>query len=322
MNLHSLKFADLPIEGDERRLWLEEMIVSSALGAFVAELEIWLSPSVPVSKLAILLGEDLESVLENGLSPLSDEKLSLLLKNPRSLFELQEEIFIQGGGYWREKTDMVSMRESVGGHVTDNSSFLATIIEKSLAQTKEVTASEFPQRPPTANDSTIVNEARPQVQKRHSEQNSRKWIGVLASLAALVLVVFSVRWLLQEPDGWGFNRPGVFAANVNGSDYLRRLADAAEEFNAKQSNDIPGLIQRIQQFEKGCDRLIAEKHTPLADADKDWLVERCQLWKSKLTEQRMALASGTQTVEETQTAVQQIVSNLQKALRDRASSIG
>jgi hypothetical protein len=120
--------------------------------------------------------------------------------------------------------------------------------------------------------------------------------------------------------GWGWDRPGALASHLPADEYLLHLANAAQDWFKRRPETAEGLRIRIEEFRHGCDTLIAAPHTPLAAADRAWLVERCTAWRGKLDEHLAALAAGS-PVPEVRDAADATVNKLMTALRDRAAML-
>jgi hypothetical protein len=157
-------------------------------------------------------------------------------------------------------------------------------------------------------------------------------VGVVTAFAtaAAVLIgvaVYESRKLRTDPGaqpvaavGWGWAKPDALPQDLPAAEYLRRLADAAEEWTKKRPADAIALAQRLNEFRQGCAVLILSEHRPLAQPDREWLKERCQKWAGRLNEELTRLESGTpvaQVEEETTGIARQIAA----ALRERAQKV-
>jgi hypothetical protein len=105
---------------------------------------------------------------------------------------------------------------------------------------------------------------------------------------------------------------------VTRKQYLTALADGAEQWRGKRPDTPQALAQRINEFRQGCSQLILADHKPLAPGDRNWLVDKCHLWASKLDVDLAALENGKDVLA-VRAEVDQMVDKLVKTLRDRAA---
>jgi hypothetical protein len=103
--------------------------------------------------------------------------------------------------------------------------------------------------------------------------------------------------------------------------YLNKLADDAAEWSNKKPDDAKAVAQRIQEFRAGCATVMLAQHKPLKDADRAWLLDRCNAWAQKLDQELAKLDQHLEEAAQVRTEVDGIVEKLQKALRDRAKMI-
>jgi hypothetical protein len=151
----------------------------------------------------------------------------------------------------------------------------------------------------------------------------RWFVAGLATAAAIAVGAFFGWERIQGPQqvaaGWGWSKPNAFPADVSRAEYLKTLADDAEEWRRKRPDTPQALAQRISEFREGCSRLILADHPPLPSADRKWLVERCRVWAKKLDDQLANLEAG-KPIASVRGQVDDIVDKLTKALRDRANT--
>jgi hypothetical protein len=133
-----------------------------------------------------------------------------------------------------------------------------------------------------------------------------------------VLVAVMAFWPTPPKPGWGWDRPGALAVDLNAPEYLNHLADGANEWFKKRPETRQDLEQRLREFRRGCDTLIAAPHPQLSDADRDWLVERCRVWSGKLDQHVADLQTGTELTR-VRDAADETIRKLIQALRDRTS---
>jgi hypothetical protein len=92
-----------------------------------------------------------------------------------------------------------------------------------------------------------------------------------------------------------------------------------EWFN-QRPEDAATLARRIDELRQGCKTLIEAEHTPLAPADRAWLVERCQTWLRKFDEASSALEAGRDPLA-VRAEVDQTVTRIEEVLHDRATQL-
>jgi hypothetical protein len=292
-----MKFSalDIPDSNADLAGWLEQHLVGVELADVIAGLEVFRHETGDAPALDTVLNGRQPAVLDQGLAALTEPQLISLLRHPRLLLPLQERVLTYGGRYWQDQPISPEQRR---------------LIEAGWAAVSDRT-SPASTRPPVAAGGGIPTRRTP-------------WAKVL-SIAALVLVaVFGWRQFQSPtptPPGWGWDKPGALASNLPARDYLNSLADAANDWFKKRPDDAAALRSRIEQFRAGCDTLIAAPHTPLAAADRDWLRERCAVWRGKLDGHLAALQAG-QSVEEVRDAADATISKLMTAIRDRAATVG
>ena len=143
-----------------------------------------------------VLHEKRPLVRRQGLAVLDAAQIRGLLTHPPLLPELQEDVLIHGGGYWRERIVRVPFDEDM------------------LANGWRRLHQEVISRPPKV------------------PWYKQPWFVSLLTAAVVLLAV--VLWKPTSAEAWGWNRPGVLAGDVPADVYLNRLADAAEEWFDKQ----------------------------------------------------------------------------------------
>ena len=296
---------NIPETREELATWLEQSITGVHLRELVAELKA-VHGDGDREKLESFVGEhDLQQVLDQGLSKLSNEQLQKLLTNPSSLFELQDKIAIDGSNHWRDVAQEVD-------HKIGN---FSEILDQVLNAENTSTASPVS---PAAASSASPWYAHP--------------FFVAVTTAAAVLIAVNLQ---KQPDpkpvdpptvvaqvktGWGWDRPGALKEDLGGAEYLDGLADAANEWFNKRPETAKELAVRIAQFRQGCSTLILASHKPLAEADRTWLVEKCQAWAAKLDAHLVAVESG-QSTSEVRDAADETIRKLMTAMQNKAKEI-
>lgn len=286
---------DRPDDPRELAAWLERHLVGLSLGELIAEWSAAHAEDEPRTQtLADLLGDDLPAVLDRGLSVLAESKLRSLIRWPWVLRELQHRVLVDGGEYWRSLPAAPSLD-----------------VERQRVWSR-IRATIAPNEPSSLSQQTDAPSRR-----------SRRRIWAL--VAAMLLIGLGIWRALPTSPAWGWNRPGVFADNVRADDYLRRLADAAEEYFSQPRDSAKQLDQTLADFRRACDVLLAANHEPLSDDDRTWLRERCQTWSKKFDDQLAELhrsgdaatvrAAADETVKKLVLALRNHIANPQAGTR-------
>lgn len=289
----SFTVLDIPDSNAELAVWLEQHLLGLHLADVIAGLEVFRHETGAAPSLDSVLNGRQPELLERGLQALSEPQLISLLRHPRLLLPLQERVLTRGGKHWQEQPLSPEHRR---------------IIEQGWAELERTTA-------PAAAAANTTNGG---IAARRAP-----WARVLSIAALLLVAVFGWQRFQQEhpaPTGWGWDKPGALAAAGSPREYLEQLAAGANDWFNKRPETPEALRTRIEQFRHGCDTLIAAPHTPLAQADRDWLRERCTAWRGKLDEHLAALDSGTPVLE-VREAADATINKLMTALRDRATTV-
>ncbi|MBM83384.1 MAG: hypothetical protein CMJ78_22730 [Planctomycetaceae bacterium] len=93
----------------------------------------------------------------------------------------------------------------------------------------------------------------------------------------------------DPPASWGWLAKSSLDESLAPPEYLNRIADGGEQWFNKRPKDRVELSQRIREFSLGCGRLIEARHSCLSEADRNWLLDRCLAWSTKLTEEQARL---------------------------------
>ena len=283
MKLYSL---EIPAEHEERVAWLEGHLCGRDLLPLVAELETvhQKNSGEPLA----LSRQCLSDVMRRGLTALKREQLDAFIQHPRQLLQLQELILQQGGEFW-------------------------------ISRLQQIELPPLPQ----LNSS---DEIRPASIESSRETGTRRRHGVRGLLIAVALVICAGLALFfraqpwETSVAWGWNRTAVLDVDLNGGPYLTHLARAADEWFATEPQDAEHLSQRISELLEGCSVLQKAAHRQLANADRDWLYDKCKKWEQAIAVHQVELAAGEE-FGVVKRNVDQIVENLSKALRNRASQL-
>lgn len=283
---------DIPNDPADWPDWLERQLVGLDLGELVLQLQVLADRSdEPEPTLEDICESNIEAVLQGGLAPLSQQQIGALLKHPRLLLELQERVLFAGGEYWSTVPISEEHRQQVAY------AKLKILSQIAADSVDDITAK--------GEDS--------------GERNSRRrlmWRPLIAVAATLLIGV--AFWITRPPTtGWGFSRSGVLTADLSADAYLDSLAKAAEDWFNKRPETKPDLALRLKQFSDGCQTLIDAPHPQLSPQDREWLIERCRVWKEKIDKQLADLNSGAKSVEEVRAEADATVNQLIEALRMR-----
>jgi hypothetical protein len=293
---------DIPDDPAELPGWLERHLVGLDLAALVAELEaVHGLPTGPVPTVRDVLGDRLDTVLAGGLARLPHEVLGRLLRQPRLLLELQEQVLVSGGDFW-DRVDRPSV--DLDAAIRRDREWLDAFLRS--PDGIEAAIEELPRFAPGA-------------------WYRRPWFVGLATAASVLVFVAAYEHQRPTPNrppvvaeaGWGWNRRDALRQDLPAPAYLERLADSATEWYRKRPDDPVALARRIGDFRQGCSVLILAEHKPLPAEDRKWLAEKCRAWAAKLDSHLAAVEAG-EDPRKVRAGVDETVRNLVEALRQRA----
>ena len=218
----------LNMPDDPKRIpsWIEEQIVGTELQAVVSELSVIHSSQASAPSLDEVLKESRSSILASGLSKLSMPQIQSLLVHPQLLLELQEEVAVSGGEFWRERA-------------------------RRNAKTSEQIERQW------AGISTQIAERESVSPVKSSAgwlENRKRASAILAAasiLAAACLLLWQTSQLPEPPPGWGWQASGVLTQEADAPQHLRNLASAAGEWFNKRPDSATDLAIRIGQLRSG-----------------------------------------------------------------------
>jgi hypothetical protein len=289
MKLH---VCDIPDAAEELPRWLERHLVGTRLSELVAELAAIHGAARPKASLAETLGKDRSAVVERGLAALSPEQLRSLLCQPQLLLDLQDFVLSTGSRYW---SNLLADEGAAAGIAKEAR---PRVVERAGGGTVDLAASR-----------------RGKIWYQHP---------LVVSMATAALLLVAVFVFVKPPAtgpetaaAWGWQRPEARKVTASREQYLDGLADAANEWFNKQPADEQALAERIGQFRAGCSMLILADHKPLPEADRKWLLEKCQQWAGKIDGHLTALEAGGE-VADVRGAMDETVRKLSTALRERA----
>lgn len=304
---------DMPDEPARMAAWLEAQLAGPDLAALVDELSAFREapPGMPPD-VGELLGEWQEPVLAGGLRLAPPDVVRRLLAWPERLLDLQELVFARGGRYWdRLLTPPADAQDAV-------------------RRSKERLAAVLPADPGVhASGSPVVPAILPL--RRPVPRRRMRWIAAVAAAVAVALIGAAVtRFFLPSPVAhtpgspqvaWGWNRPGVLAADGSVPEYLNRLADAADEWFAARPDDPAAVAKRITELRAGCSALLLADHRPLSAEDNQWLTEKCRQWAGTINQALAEVESGRaqQGRDDADEAVHRLVAALRQRAAERAA---
>jgi len=262
--------------------WLDGALLGPDLPALVAELRAVHRPG-PTPRLDAVLGDDHEAFLAGGFSDLRTNVRRTLLRNPDLLPELAELVFAEGGDHW------------LGGPLDP--------LEQARAE--KVAANVHATR---------------LAEKRHPARRWFERVGiVLATAAAVLLVVTAFNGRKDNPAvasaGWGFNKISELPRNADAKTVFAKLADLADEWGKKPTDDRLALAKRLTEFRLGCSALRDAK-LPLSAAESEWVKLRCQDWAAEIDKHLRDL-DATGDVLAVRTAATATAAAIARELRER-----
>lgn len=258
---------DWPEDETDLWPWLESQLTSNCLRSLVQQLESFqqssennIPPLDAQQQLREVFGGGLPEMLRSGLLGLDDatrqKLLNCISRQPRLLLTLQEIVLCDGSDYW----DKVS-RTDMSGKPSPFELFRpSSLPQMSVASTTISTAKV--------------------------EAKDRRWLLALTALAATVVVGVTV-WLLDSgslanrTDGQFFARRGLLETPSTEAELVVRIATSVR----RDWREFDGTFrEKLLALRDSCDILLAARLDQLSDSKRKDLRERCQKWKSTLTE--------------------------------------
>ena len=294
-----LQIFTMPDDSSQLPHWIEQQLLGGDLSALVAQLAAVHHESSPSKQsLEAVLDTKHDAVLNGGLNQLDVSQITQFLTEPRLLLQLQEMVVREGGVYW---TQLAEKSADLQTPVATGRSRLS----RYLVMTPDA---------PTSSPPPVQLNPQP---------TRRALIASLAVAATLLIAVLGYRVATSPARSsaevaWGWSRPNVLPSSGSRADYFNALADSANQWFDKRPTTAAELASRVGQLRQGCSILLLAPHSPLSKEDRDWLIERCQLWAGDFDAQLKAVEAGAdpQTVRgETDATVNKLID----MLRDRAS---
>lgn len=312
MTLHTMTVPDDP---SELPRWLERRFMAPDFGRFIAELAAHFPAASGSALPRHAFDRWLQVAMEEGLEPLPSEVLNQLLKCPAALATFQERIVSDGGTYWDE--------------VLERSDDLTGAFERGKQSLKRLMSADSPR----SDRKTVRREeprAAPSTVAKRAGRGYRIWAIVSSGVAACLAVAIGLL-VLRGPDeppipksqiAWGWGKPSGLAADQSKpKDYLNKLAANVEEWSLHQPSDATGVGTRIAEFRMGCTRLMHSPYGPLAQADKEWLLEHCREWAKLLDGHQQSLDKGADPLT-VRAEVDETVRKMAASLREKAKQVG
>jgi hypothetical protein len=306
----------IPDDPQELAGWLERRLVGLDLNQLVEELSAVHGRPSESTSLGDLLGGSRTALLQRGLVALPQGALRTLLTQPSLLLELQELILAEGGAHWDRLAAELPALDAAASRGAQRLALLA----------KEPTHREL-----------VAEPARPRVPSYR-----QPWVVSLATAAAVLLAVYVFNRVnrptegeigprphevVKAPEekvppasGWGWAKRGALPSDVTPSDYLAKLADAAEEWFKQRPEDPVTLSKRIGEFRQGCSVLLLAEHKPLPEPEHIWLVNRCKTWAAKLDKHLADLEAGRDAAK-VRGEMDETVHQIAAALQSRADHL-
>lgn len=268
--------------------WLDRALLGPDLSSLVEELRVVHRPGAKPN-LDAVLGTHRRAFLTRGFGALPKTVLRQLLRNPDLLLELPDAVYAEGSDFWFAEP------------LTAEEEARATTVANRVRAARPV-------------------ETQPGRAWRWAE---RVWWAV-AVAAAVVLTVVVVR-PSAKPDeplaaaapGWGFNKIGELPRNVDSKTVYAKLADLADEWGKKPTDDRLALAKRLTEFRLGCSALQGATDLPLPPADVAWVKGRCREWATLIDGHLRDLDAG-EDVPSVRVAAGETVARMAKELRDRS----
>ncbi|MCA8987005.1 MAG: hypothetical protein KDA78_05160 [Planctomycetaceae bacterium] len=319
----SIAIYDIPETQEALGKWLDQKLMSCELGQLIAELKFIADEFNPEGlqpeSLNALLGQERDAVLTGGLAALRHSRLCALLTFPELLLELQELVLVEGGEHWQDQICDVPMGS------------LSEFLQEDELQ---------------ADAPRIVNFLEP-VAEQVSQPPRRKGrlLAPMLSAAALVLIgVVALQYpdlwkqgqvqVAEGPDGpqdpsheqpvmlastWGWDSPDALNNDLSASEYLLSLSNSAKAWFNKKPDTQEGVHQRLAEFRHGCETLLNAPHTPLTEADRAWLIEKCKNWAKELD--TLVSAANQDDPLEVRGKADELIDRLGRVLAEKANEL-
>ena len=111
---------------------------------------------------------------------------------------------------------------------------------------------------------------------------------------------------------------------VSAEQYLQSLSDSSEEWFDQKSTTADMLATNLQSLSTGCQRLIDAPHQPLSPDQRQWLVEKCELWKEDIDQtlaDAKAIGGDGSKLTVVKNAADDLVSKISLALTNKSKEV-
>lgn len=290
----------IPDDETELRQWLEDAIVRGEAGELAEQLSAARGRAIDASP-ATLPADIAAGVRKAGLAGLNNAQVGLLMKHPRMLVALAEDVYAHGASFWSRR---LAQEHTYDSRVSDGWQRLQNEL--------------FPAKPAPA----------PRASKRSF--SPVPWLAAFATAAAVLVAVFAIPELRnailpaqqqqQVAKGWGWQKANELAPDAKPAEYLEAIASLADEWKAQDTSTATALAERITEVRQGCAKLQLMQHTPLTEPQREELLARCKKWASKF-DQSLATLEATGNVEQVRSEMTATMEQVSAALRADAAKI-
>ena len=275
MNLKSLQ---IPDDMAETGAWLDNLLLSPELVNTIIELELLAGDRLTtIQTLDSVLASDQQKILNSGLDAASESTVRGFLRQPSLLLELQEQVMINGGEFWQKKADA-----KFGSGKSDSVTNRGRTSE-GFVQGRAHTAA--------------VNQTTPTSVAAEGNWSRKRMIGVIAAMAAAVLVMVSFSQFggsgsSVAKGGWGFAKSGLLDSDISEALMLEQLANASAAWHNKTPSTPAELANRLREFDQGCQALLSSRLTQLSPLNRDAVHAACEDCRESIARQLAALSNG------------------------------
>lgn len=307
---------EIPDDRSRWAIWLDRQVVGPNLRLLVRQWELLsgitaeLRPGESWDQiLETSFSNQLPDILSGGLTTLSMDDLQRLMRQPRLLLALQEQVFLRGGNYWETLA-----RSEEHSQASDRCSSQVVAMLRNVAETNP---DVLPSHTIETTGFGTANEYRSVAHKSSSPKtvSSRKALRTVMYLAALAAsIVFAVFMIQPKSQPRFFDRAGLLVSSLEGQEFTQSLARAIREDWKPDSSDQEFLSQ-LRAVRDSCERLVAADLHQLPPAIGQDLKTRCRKWQASFSEMLDGLDTG-RPVSEVRQEANQLVDRLVNVLSD------
>jgi hypothetical protein len=251
-----IAFCEIPDDENDWPAWLERRLVRLDLFQLAEDLNTLRGErEYPPETLESVCGQSLDKVLLHGVRSLSTRQISLLMRQPELLLELQDVVLSQGGVYWDQVSN--AEREASKVSLSGNQSSTFLLDEEHKVVVRQNSPTSWPYR--------------------------RASLAAVAATIFIAIGVWISRPVPSSGGGWGLDNPELLSANVSGELYFKKLADAAATFPKKGLDTKDNALKRITEFKAGCYKIARATHPQIKNIKaRQLLTLKCEEWSAKL----------------------------------------